>query len=270
MFGQSIKQGGAILDAKMRGSRLAGKNAVVTGAGRGIGKGVALMMARQGARVLACDINAASLDQLKKEALSEGLTNLEIHAADLTDEAGANGLGDKAEALFGSVEILVNAAAIVVFNWIDQMSFAEWRKTIAGELDTVFLVTRRIWPLMKPNGGSIINFSSANAHVALDTSPAIAHCAGKGGVLAMTRQMAMEGGKIGIRANSIAPGFIITEETERHLSNPEMMRAVKTKAMVDLLGTPDDIGYLAVYLGSDESRYVTGADLSIDGGATAW
>jgi NAD(P)-dependent dehydrogenase (short-subunit alcohol dehydrogenase family) len=257
-------------DADTRGTRLSGKNAVVTGAGRGIGKGVALMMARQGARVLACDINAAALEQLRMEARAEGLDQLDIHAADLTDEAGATGLGAKAAADFGDVQILVNAAAIVVFNWIDQMTFAEWRKTIAGELDTVFLVTRAIWPLLKVRGGSIINFSSANAHVALETSAALAHCAGKGGVMAMTRQMAMEGGKLGIRANSIAPGFIITEETSRHLDNPEMMKAVKSKAMLDILATPEDIGYLAIYLGSDESRYVTGADLSIDGGATAW
>jgi NAD(P)-dependent dehydrogenase (short-subunit alcohol dehydrogenase family) len=157
-----------------------------------------------------------------------------------------------------------------VFDWIETMPFAAWRKTLAGELDTVFLVTRAIWPLMKAKGGSIVNFSSANAHVALDTLPALAHCAGKGGVLAMTRQLAMEGGPHRIRANSIAPGFTLTEETERHLDNEAMMKSVRAKLMIDHLGMPEDIGWLAVYLGSEESRYVTGADFSIDGGATAW
>jgi NAD(P)-dependent dehydrogenase (short-subunit alcohol dehydrogenase family) len=257
-------------DAKAKGERLAGRKAVVTGAGRGIGKGVALMMARQGAQVLACDINNAALQQLLAEAHAEGLDNFHTHAADLTDENGAVGLATRAAEVFGEIQILVNAAAIVVFNWIDQMTFAEWKRTISGELDTVFLVTRAIWPLMKREGGSIINFSSANAHVALDTSPALAHCAGKGGVMAMTRQMAMEGGPFNIRANSIAPGFTLTEETERHLGNEAMMRAVRAKLMIDRIGTTEDIGFLAVYLGSDESRYVTGADISIDGGATAW
>ena len=252
------------------GRRLAGKKAVVTGAGRGIGKGVALMMAAQGADVLACDINTVALEQLQDEARAAGLASLSVVSADLTTEAGAETLRHTAAATLQEVEILVNAAAIVVFSWIENMSFADWRKTIAGELDTVFLVTRAIWPLLKTKGGSIVNFSSANAHVALDTSPALAHCAGKGGVLAMTRQMAMEGGPLKIRANSIAPGFTLTEETERHLTNEAMMKVVKTKLMLDLLGTPEDIGWLAVYLASDESRYVTGADLSIDGGATAW
>ena len=85
----------------------------------------------------------------------------------------------------------------------------------------------------------------------------------------MTRQMAMEGGPKGIRANSIAPGFTVTEETEQHLDTP-LMENVRAKLMVGRLGTTEDIGHLAIYLGSDESGYVTGADFRIDGGATAW
>lgn len=251
------------------GQRLAGKKAVVTGAGRGIGKGIAAMFAAQGAEVLACDINGSALEALRDEVRAAGLAEIAIVPADLTTEDGAGMLADAARDL-GGAQVLVNAAAIVVFAWIEDMSFADWKKTIAGELDTVFLVTRALWPLLKQGGGSIINFSSANAHVALDTSPALAHCAGKGGVLAMTRQMAMEGGPHGIRANSIAPSFTLTEETERHLGNETMMRAVKSKLMLDMLATPEDIGWLATYLASDEARYVTGADLSIDGGATAW
>ena len=255
--------------AAWRGGRLAGKSAVVTGAGRGIGKGVALMFAAQGAKTLACDINPESLRGLEEDAGAAGL-EVSTLAADLTSESGVKTFVDMAAARLGAVQILVNAAAIVVFAPIESMSFADWRRTLAGELDTVFLVTRAIWPLMKVTGGSIVNFSSANAHVALDGLPAIAHCAGKGGVLAMTRQMAMEGGPLGIRANSIAPGFTLTEETERHLGNAAMMRAVRGKLMIDRLGVPEDIAWLAVYLGSEESRFVTGADFSIDGGATAW
>jgi NAD(P)-dependent dehydrogenase (short-subunit alcohol dehydrogenase family) len=252
------------------GNRLQGKSAVVTGAGRGIGKGVALMLAAQGARVLACDINAASLAAFEADARAAGISDVYTVTADLTAESGATALAAAASDHLGDVQILVNAAAIVVFNWIETMTFAEWRKTLAGELDTVFLVTQAIWPLLKVKGGSIINFSSANAHMALQTSAAVAHCAGKGGVLSMTRQLAMEGGRHGIRANSIAPGFTLTEETERHLGNPDMMNAVRSKLMIDHIGRPEDIGWLAVYLGSDEARFVTGADISIDGGATAW
>ncbi|MCB1338201.1 MAG: SDR family oxidoreductase [Maritimibacter sp.] len=240
--------------------RLAGKRAVVTGAGRGIGRKVAQMYAAQGARVLACDIDAAALG---------GLDGIETLAADLTTEAGAAVLAQAAAAL-GAVDILVNAAAIVRFAPIPEMSFADWRTTTAGEIDTVFLVTRALWALLETSGAaSIVNFSSANAHMALPGLPAIAHTAGKGAVLAMTRQMAMEGGPKCIRANSIAPGFTVTEETEQHLDTP-LMENVRAKLMVGRLGTTEDIGHLAIYLGSDESGYVTGADFNIDGGATAW
>lgn len=237
--------------------RLSGKRAVVTGAGRGIGRQIALMFADQGAEVLACDIAPTAL------------SGVETVAADLTTEEGAADLAHSATRM-GAVDILVNAAAIVRFAPLAEMTLKDWRTTTAGEIDTVFLVTRALWPLLTASGSaSIINFSSANAHQALPGLPAIAHTAGKGAVMAMTRQMAMEGGPHCIRANSIAPGFTVTEETEQHLDTP-LMQTVRSKLMVNRLGTTTDIGHLAIYLGSDESGYVTGADFSIDGGATAW
>ncbi|MFV0386063.1 SDR family NAD(P)-dependent oxidoreductase [Paracoccus sp. (in: a-proteobacteria)] len=243
-------------------NRLAGRRAVVTGAGRGIGRQIALMFADQGAQVLACDIDADALRDLPGSIRS--------HAADLTTEAGAGGLADAARAGLGAVDVLVNAAAIVRFAPIPQMSLADWRVTMAGEIDSVFLVTRAHWPLLQAGGAaSVINFSSANAHVALNGLSAIAHTAGKGAVLAMTRQMAMEGGPLGIRANTIAPGFVVTGETEQHLDTP-LMQSVRARLMLGRLGTARDVGWLAVYLASDESGYVTGADFRIDGGATAW
>lgn len=240
--------------------RLEGKTAVVTGAGRGIGRKIAEMMAQEGAKVLAVDINAAALNSIN---------GCQTHAADLTDEAAVATLAERAATL-GPVHILVNAAALVVFGWIDQLDYSDWQKTLKAEVDSVFLVTRALWPQLKLEGGSIVNFSSASAHVALHGLPAIAHTAGKGAVLSMTRQLAMEGGGHGIRANSIAPGFTVTEETEQHLDKADMMASVRAKLMIERLGQTEDIGYLAIYLGSDESGFVTGADFSIDGGATAW
>ena len=234
--------------------RLKDKVAIVTGAAAGIGQGCAQKFRDEGATVIGVDIKGADLN------------------CDLLDENKTKKLFEEIGNLHGQIDILLNAAAFAVFAWIDEMTHDEWRKTIAGELDIVFLPTRAAWPLLKAaNGASIINFASVNAYHALNGSPAIAHCAGKGGVLAMTRQLAMEGSPHNIRANSISPGFIRTEATKRHLdADPGLEEKVMAKNMLKRLGEPEDIAWLAVYLGSDESTYVTGADFSVDAGATAW
>ncbi len=230
--------------------RLSGKIALVTGAANGIGQGCAEEFVRQGARVIAID---------RAEC-------------DLTDEAAVADLVAKVGAEHGRIDVLVNAAAFATFRWIEEMRYAEWRDTLIGELDIVFLLTRAAWPLLKASGkASIINFASANARHALDGSPALAHTAGKGGVLAMTRQLAMEGAPHGIRANSISPGFIITAATRTHLAADQAFEAkVLAKNMIKRLGTPHDIAMCAVWLGGDEAGYVTGADIAVDAGATAW
>jgi NAD(P)-dependent dehydrogenase (short-subunit alcohol dehydrogenase family) len=178
---------------------------------------------------------------------------------------------DGAAERHGGLHVVLNAAAMAVFKWIEEMSYEEWRFTLTGELDTVFLACRAAWPHMKASGGaSIINFASANAYVALEGSPALAHCAGKGGVLAMTRQLAMEGAPHGIRANTISPGMIVTGATAPVLQQPGFKEQVLARAMIKRLGEPSDIAWCATYLASDESRHVTGADFSVDAGATAW
>jgi NAD(P)-dependent dehydrogenase (short-subunit alcohol dehydrogenase family) len=252
--------------------RLAGKVSLVTGIGNGIGQGCALLMARNGAKVVGCDIDVAAAEATLAIAKTEGLDLVSLHPCDLTSPDDVARFIAFAIGTHGGFDILVNAAAIGMFAPIEEMDYErDWKRTLVGELDIVFLACKAAWPhLVARGGGSIVNFASANAHVALKNSPALAHCAGKGGVLAMTRQLAMEGAPHNIRANSISPGLVVTAATRPVLERPEFVAAVKDKMMLGRTGTPEDIGWAVVYLTSNEATWVTGADFSIDGGATAW
>jgi NAD(P)-dependent dehydrogenase (short-subunit alcohol dehydrogenase family) len=252
-------------------NRLKGKVAVITGAANGIGQGTALLFAREGATVVAGDRDAAGLRATAATAQSNGCS-IDPVTCDLLSENGAVELMAYTAGKYGGIDTVVTAAGFTDMAPIPDMSLEQWRNTLRGELDIVYLPVRAAWPhLIARGGGSIVNFASIAAWLGTRNVGAVAHATGKGGVLAMTRQMALEGAPVRIRANTVSPGTIQTALVQQVFkAMPDFAAALRSKIMLDRFGTPEDVGWGIVYLASDEAAWVTGSDLIIDGGATAW
>jgi NAD(P)-dependent dehydrogenase (short-subunit alcohol dehydrogenase family) len=180
-------------------------------------------------------------------------------------------LMDYAVTHYGGIDVLYNNGAMAYFAWLPEMTYEQWGKTLREELDVVFHGCQAVFPhMLKRGGGSIINVGSTSGKIAQSPLPALAHTAAKGGVIAMSRQVAMEGGQYKIRCNTISPGLIETSQTKAFIANREWYAGMAAKLMLGRVGQPEDIAPLATYLASDESSWVTGADFAIDGGTTAW
>jgi NAD(P)-dependent dehydrogenase (short-subunit alcohol dehydrogenase family) len=254
-------------------NRLQDKVALVTGIGAGIGRECALMFAREGARVFGCDIDAERA--LATVAAARQANHLidSAQPLDLTKPAAVKSCVEQVMQRHGRIDVVVNAGAInPQFALVAQMSYEQlWVPTLVGEADIVFLMCKAVWPhLLAGGGGSIINFASVAALRGTEIAGMLAHCAGKGAVLAMTRQLAVEGGRHNIRANSISPGLVATMATASQGLTEGAGRDRATAGIpLGRIGRPEDIAYCALYLASDEANWVTGTNITVDGGITA-
>ena len=251
--------------------RVKGKVAVVTGGAMGIGKAACILLAREGAKVAVTDINAAGENVAADIRKAGGIA--EFWPLNISDEKQVAATFKVIAAKFGSINVLVNNAGVLGTNKpTDEVTEAEWDKVMSTDVKGVFFCTKHVIPFMrKARGGSIINLSSIYGLVGAGDAPP--YHAAKGAVRLMTKNDATLYAKDNIRVNSIHPGAIWTPMVEALAQETggrkEFEKTMSAKHPLGHLGEPEDIGWGIVYLASDESKFVTGSELVIDGGYTA-
>jgi NAD(P)-dependent dehydrogenase (short-subunit alcohol dehydrogenase family) len=256
--------------------RVAGKKALVTGAAQGLGAAQARMLAREGAQVLLADINVPLADAVAKAINAEfGQDSCIACHLDVTQEADWLAAIELARDALGGLSVLVNNAGIGVRGNIENCTLEDWKRGFAVNVDSVFLGCKHALPLMKDNQpGSIINISSIAGLIASDTMPG--YNASKAAVWMLSKSVALHCAKMGwdIRSNSVHPTFIDTPILDGMVTStgkPKEVIMDKLARQIPLkrVGHPDDIANGVLYLASDESRFMTGAELKLDGGISA-
>jgi len=252
--------------------RLDNKVALITGGASGIGAATARAFVEQGAKVVIGDLNEASAQALAQE-LGENAAPFRL---DVTDSASAQGAVGHAVSRFGRLDALVNCAGIGFVGNIEETPENEWAKLFAVNVTGTFLCCAAAVPAMlgqDPRGGSIINIGSVAGLVAV--SRRFAYCATKGAVIALSKSIAVDYAGTGLRCNCICPGTVYSPFVESYLdrfhkeTKDETIVELHARQPVGRMGRPDEIAGLAVYLASDESGFMTGSAVTIDGGLTA-
>jgi len=247
--------------------KLQGRVAVVTGAGAGIGSAIATEFARAGASVVVADINADNAERVSQSIRQTGGRSLAVET-DVANPHSVDRLADETLRTFGHVHVLMNNAAIQVNKWIEDTSFEEWNRQMAVNVGGVFLCSKIFLPALRMTRGAIINMSSVNGTF---VEPMCAgYCATKAAILGLTKALAIDHGKEGIRVNAICPGYIDAGLAEGYfLTQPDPDAARRQAGKLHALtriGKPEEVARVAVFLASDDASFMTGSAVAVDGG----
>ena len=244
--------------------KLKGKVAIITGAAQGMGKAVAELFAQEGAKVVVNDVIEEKAKKIAEEIRSKGGEALAIRA-DVTDSKEISRMVEETVKKFGTIHILINNAGILRSTKTEEISEDEWNLVIDINLKGTFLCSKAVLPVMKKNRyGKIVNFSSS-AGRSVSTLGGVHYTAAKAGILGFTRQLAKEVASFGINVNSVCPGLIDTEMVRSNCS-PEKLKNYEHSFPISRMGTPEEVADLVLFLVSNESSYITGASLDINGG----
>jgi len=246
--------------------RFEGKVALITGAASGIGRATALRFAAEGARLALCDLNETSLQAVIAET---GLAETDIFArgVDVADGDATEAFVRDAGTFLGGIDILVNNAGIGSFGHIDEITPEQWRRTFAVDVDSIFFASRAALPFLRRSAGCIVNTASISGQFA---DPGLAaYCAAKGAVVNLTRQLAVDHADDGIRVNCICPGGVSSPMLSGHMRDESFMAEYERLVPMRRVGTPEEMAGCIAFLASEDATYITGIDLTVDGGVTA-
>jgi NAD(P)-dependent dehydrogenase (short-subunit alcohol dehydrogenase family) len=250
--------------------RLDGKVSFVTGGARGIGKSIATALAEAGSHVVIVDMDLAESEKTAAEIAQLGVKTLAIKT-DVTNETDVNQMIETILAQFGKIDVAFCNAGICINAPADEMTYAQFKKVIDVNLNGVFLTSQAAARVMLRQGrGSIINTASMSGHIVNVPQPQCAYNASKAGVIMLTKSMAVEFAKTGVRVNSISPGYIGTDLVLESPNLKPLIEQWNALSPIGRMGRPDELQAIAVYLAGDASDFTTGSDFVVDGAFTCF